>query len=131
MTITSRRHALFGQQLELLQLISDRGPKWVTVRAPNGSRRNVRRALTDFAQPLADSKSPPLISGRLLLRVVDYAEALSRRFEEENRNAEDDIAGSISNPAAALAASFQADPATARRTDSACITPNTPSARRR
>ena len=103
----------------------------MTVRAPNGSRRNIRRALTDLAQPLADSKSPPLISGRLLLRVVDYAEALSRRLEEENRNAEDDIAGSISNPAAALAASFRADPATAGRTDRACITPISPSARRR
>ena len=119
-TVTSRRHALFGQQLEVLQLVSDRGPTWVTVRVPNGSRRNIRRALTDLAQPLADSKRPPLVSSHILLRVAKHAEALSRCLEEERRNDEDDIAGGIGDPAAALVQSAGAVPATVGRTDRAC-----------
>jgi hypothetical protein len=123
-TVTSRRHALFGQQVEVLQLVSDRGATWVTVRVPNGSRRNIRRALTDLAQPLADSKSAPLISGRLLLRVVNYVEALSRRLDEEKRNDENAIADGIGDPAAALDPSTGADPATAGRTDRAGAAPD-------
>jgi hypothetical protein len=124
-TVTSRRHALYGQQLELIQFVSDRGPTWVTVRVPNGSRRNVRRALTDLAQPLADSKSPPLISGRILLRVVNHAEALSRCLEEEKRHGEDDVADDIGDPAAALDPSAGADPATTGDADCASVAPDT------
>ncbi len=124
-TVTSRLHALFGQRLELLQFVSDRGPTWVTVRVPNGSRRNIRRALTDLAQPLTDSKSPPLISGRILLRVVHHAEALSRRLEEEKRTGEEDSADGIVDPAAALDPSAGADPTTTGYADCPCAAPDT------
>jgi hypothetical protein len=123
-TVTSRCHALFGQQLEVVQLVSDRGPIWVTVRVPNGGRRNIRRAQTDLAQPLADSKRSPLVSSHILLRVAKHAEALSQCLEKERRNDKDDIAGDVGDPAATLVQSAGAVPATIGRTDRACATPD-------
>lgn len=109
-TVTSPRHPLYGQRLEVLQLASDRGPKWVTVRVPNGRRRNILRALTDLAQPLADPVSPPLISAPVLLRVVQYAEALSRCRTEDDA---DDAQGPDIPDPTTVARPATADPTTA------------------
>ncbi len=85
-TVTAPRDALFGQQLEVIQLVSDRGANWVTVRIPNGTRRNIKRGSTDLASPLPDSNSTLIVSASVLLRVACFITMLSRRTEEESRN---------------------------------------------
>jgi hypothetical protein len=112
-TVTVPRHALYGQRLEVLQLVSDRGPTWVTVRASNGTRRNIKRALTDLAQPLPDSKSAQIVSISVLLRVLGFVETLSRRADEEKGNDENDVAATAVQPAVAVAQVAGTDPATA------------------
>jgi len=109
-TVTAPRHALYGQRLEVLQLVSDRGPTWVTVRVPSGSRRNIRRALTDLAQPLPDSKSALFVSVPVLLRILNFAEALSRRAEEEKSNDENAIATTAAQPADTVVEAAGTDP---------------------
>jgi hypothetical protein len=109
--VTVPRHALYGQRLEVLQLVSDRGPTWVTVRVPNGTRRNIKRALTDLAQPLPDSKSALIVSVPVLLRILDFMEALSRRAEEENGNDENDVATTAAQPAVPVVQAAGTDPA--------------------
>ncbi|WP_292924793.1 hypothetical protein, partial [Novosphingobium sp. SCN 63-17] len=89
-TVTSRTDPLFGLQLEVLQLVSDRGSRWVTVRTPNGSRKNICRTATDLVEALPDSKSTPLVSGAVLLRVVRQIEALSLHLDEDSRNDENE-----------------------------------------
>jgi len=110
-TVTTPRHALYGQRLEVLQLVSDRGPTWVTVRVPNGTRRNIKRALTDLGQALPDSKSAQIVSVPVLLRVLNLVESLSRRTEEEKANGENDAAATTVQPAAAVAQVAGTDPA--------------------
>lgn len=80
-------------------MVSDRGPTWVTVRVPNGSRRNIKRALTDLAQPLPDSKSALSVSVPVLLRILNFVGALSRRAEEDENDDENAIAAAAAQAA--------------------------------
>jgi hypothetical protein len=111
-TVTAPRHALYGQQLEILQLISDRGATWVTVRVPNGSRRNIKRTHTDLAQPLPDSKSSLIVSAAVVLRVASFVETLSRRGEKETGDDEEHIAGACGENAVPLAKVTGTEPST-------------------
>ncbi len=113
MTVTSPRHALYGQRLEVVKLISDRGASWVTVRVPNGTRRNIKRMLTDLAQPLSDSKTSLIISAAVLLRVAKFVEALSRRSEKESADDEGNVAGACGENAVSLANVAGTDTSTA------------------
>ena len=113
MTVTSPRHALYGQRLEVLKLISDRGATWVTVRVPNGSHRNIKRMLTDLAQPLPDSKSSLIVSASVLLRVAKFVDALSRRGEEETGDDKNDVADTRGENAVSMVKTAGADPSTA------------------
>jgi len=112
-TVTLPRHALHGQRLEVVELVSDRGPAWVTVRVLNGTRRNIRRVLTDLARPLSDSKSARIVSVPGLLRVLNFVEALSRRTEEEKRNAENGVTAAAAELAVTVAKAAGTDPAPA------------------
>jgi hypothetical protein len=94
-------------------LIPHRGPTWVTVRAPNGARRNIKRALTDLAQPLPDSKSARIVSIPVLLRILGFVEALSRRAEEEEDNDENDDDATAVRSSVAVAQAAGTDPAPA------------------
>lgn len=85
-TVVDGRHPLFGQTLEVANLRSDRGVKWVTVWLSDGRRRNVLRRATDLSTAPSDSKKCLLISARTLLRVAIFVETLLRRFEEERRD---------------------------------------------
>ncbi|MDV3480090.1 hypothetical protein [Sphingobium yanoikuyae] len=98
--MTEPRHSLFGQTFEVQALVSRRGPKWVSIRLPDGRQRPVRRASTDLEMPLPDSKSAPLISASVLLRVARFIEALSRGSEEHRHEAPD-----IGTPAIVLSTS--------------------------
>ncbi|WP_172451815.1 DUF5372 family protein [Sphingobium sp. SA916] len=83
--MTCPQHPLFGERFEVLKLVSDRGPAWVTIRVPHGGRRNILRSVTDLATAPPDSKSVPLVSGFILMRVVALAEALRRSSQDEER----------------------------------------------
>jgi hypothetical protein len=128
-TVTVPRHSLYGQRLEVLQLVSDRGPTWVTVRVPNGTRRNIKRALTDLAQPLSDSKSTQIVSIPVLLRILNFVETLSRRANEENGNDENDVSATTVQPAVAVAQAAGTDPAPTG--DATCARPAPATARPR
>jgi hypothetical protein len=111
-TVTAARHALYGQQLEILQLISDRGATWVTVRVPNGSCCNIKRAHTDLAQPLSDSKSSLIVSAAVALRVASFVETLSRRGGKETGDDDKHIAGACGENAVPVAQVVGTDPST-------------------
>jgi hypothetical protein len=109
-------------RLEVLQLVSDRGSCWVTVRTPNGRRKNICRTATDLAEALPDSKSTPLISGAVLLRVVRQIEALLPHLDEERRNDENEIESLTVEASSRLASSAGTDTTKACRSDSAGVT---------
>jgi hypothetical protein len=60
----------------------------VTIQVPHGGRRNILRSVTDLATAPPDSKSTPLISSAILMRVVALAEALRRSSQDEERQSE-------------------------------------------
>jgi hypothetical protein len=122
-TVTAARHALYGQQLEILQLISDRGATWVTVRVPNGSHRNIKRTHTDLAQPLPDSKSSLVGSAAVALRVANFVETLSRRGGKETGDDEEHIAGTCRENAIPVAKVAGTDPSTTGGTTGASSLP--------
>ena len=111
-TVTCPQHPLFGERFEVLKLVSDRGPAWVTIRAPHGGRRNILRSVTDLATAPPDSKSAPLVSGSILMRVVALAEVLRCSSQDEECQSEhqlspetakdpDMVEPAASNPASA------------------------------
>jgi hypothetical protein len=69
-------------------LVSDRGPLWVTIRVAHGGRRNILRTVTDLINAPPDSKSAPLVSGPVFMRVVALAEALCRQSQDEECQSE-------------------------------------------
>jgi hypothetical protein len=122
-TVTAPRHALYGQQLEIVQLISDRGATWVTVRVPNGTRRNIKRAHTDLAQPLPDSKSSLIVSAAVALRVARFVAALSSGGEKEPGDDEEPVASACTENAVPLARVAGPDPSTNGSATGACAAP--------
>jgi hypothetical protein len=87
-SITERRHSLFGQRLDVAPEASCRGPDWVTVILPDGRRRHVRQAATDLAPASTDAHSVSdrgnaRISVRTLLPLADCLRALLRISREE------------------------------------------------
>ena len=48
-TIIDRRHALSGQQFELVSMHSPRGASFVVIALSDGRRRSIRRSITDLA----------------------------------------------------------------------------------
>jgi len=86
--VTCPQHPLFGERFEILKLVSDRGPAWMTIRVPHGGRRNILRSVTDLTTAPPDSKSAPLVSGSILMRVVALSEALRRSSQDEERLSE-------------------------------------------
>ena len=125
MTVTAPRHALFGQQLEIAQLISDRGATWVTVRVPNGTRRNIKRAYTDLAQPLPDSKSSLVVSAAVALRVARFVAALSGGGDKEPGDDEEPIASARAENAVPVARVAGTDPSTNGRAAGSRSVPET------
>src|SRR3954451_25430150 len=87
-SITERRHSLFGQRLEVAPEASCRGPDRITVILPDGRRRHVRRVATDLVPASTDAHavSDPgnaRISVRTLLPLADCLRALLRISREE------------------------------------------------
>ncbi|MCW2239217.1 hypothetical protein [Azospirillum canadense] len=78
--ITSRRHSLYGQRLQVAPEASSRGPDWLTVFLPDGRRRHVHRAATDLISDTdgGTSREPceARISARTLLPLADCLRAL-------------------------------------------------------
>jgi hypothetical protein len=129
-TVTSPEHPLYGTRLEVLQLVSDRGPRWITVRVPSGIQRNLLRTATDLAQALPDSKSTPLVSGAILLRVVRRTEALLLHLEEEGCDDEGEIEGYAVECASRLVPTACADATQVGDADRTSVVPETRRPRR-
>ena len=87
-SITERRHSLFGQRLNVAPEASCRGPDWVTVILPDGRRRHVRRVATDLVPASTDAhpvseRGNARISVRTLLPLADCLRTLLRISREE------------------------------------------------
>src|SRR4051812_30896312 len=86
-TITDRRHSLYGQRLEVAPEPSCRGPEWMSVILPDGRYRHVRRAATDLVSVAAGHVGPDRrdarISVRTLLPLADCLRVLLRASREE------------------------------------------------
>ena len=48
-TVIDPRHALSGQQFDLVSMHSPRGASFVVIALPDGRRRSIRRSITDLA----------------------------------------------------------------------------------
>lgn len=69
-TVTDRRHSLYGQCLEVSVGGSSRGPDWVTVLLPDGRRRHIRRAATNLARAPEEQPTADLDGARISVRTL-------------------------------------------------------------
>jgi len=104
-TITNRRHGLFGRQLELVSLETTRGRDFIVVRLPNGCHRSIRRNETDLAAPAMESHPSGLIPrvdvATLLTLMRHLRSTLAAPTEKVIRDEEaasDDVFCSVSSP---------------------------------
>jgi len=127
--VTDSRHTLFGQTLDVDPVGSRRGPSWIAVLLPDGRRRHVRRVSTDLVRPPSDSKSPPLISAQVLVRVARLISALSGRSEEEShgpQQADDQAVTTAAAPVGRTAGGDAAASCLSDGTNAAGTTPSQP-----
>ena len=86
-TITDRRHCLFGHRLAVLQDRSGRGPAFVVVVLPDGRKRSIPIDSTDLSLPIftSDKLAPdlPWISVRTLIPLVQHLSANLKLLAEE------------------------------------------------
>ena len=87
-TITDPHHFLFGSRLPVLPGRSGRGPAYLVLELPDGRRRSVRIASTDFAQATSTTQfkatpNLPRISARMLIPLMQHLSASLDLLDEE------------------------------------------------
>jgi hypothetical protein len=76
-TVIDPRHALSGQQFDLVSMHSPRGASFVVIALPDGRRRSIRRSITDLAaashgEHPGTADETPRVSIRTLLPLAQH-----------------------------------------------------------